>query len=80
MIKSGDYVLVRSIPDTDPGDYTYVLPAWARTIYFSYFGGYDITIDFGDDKYWGVGNKDLVPEAEITDEQWAELAKWRLSQ
>lgn len=78
-LRVGDWVLVHYVPGVEPS--TIHLPIWApieeidvedeNMPYMSTFENCSgAMLWFGDD--------DIVPEAKITDQQWAELATIRL--
>lgn len=86
MFKVGDYVLIHNIKNVEETTMAgESLPVWGQVNYTAdeYDKGeydYGVTLCYsGSEGDWGIDEDDIVPEAYVTDEQWAALVKWRLT-
>jgi hypothetical protein len=86
MLKVGDYVLIHNIQNVEGTTMNgEPLPVWGLVTYTTDEDGkgkydYGVTLcHSGAEGDWGIDEGDIVPEAVVTDEQWAALTKWRLT-
>lgn len=84
--KLGDWVRVRCIRYTDGRPLTHLpgldKPCWGELVDADLIGieefNYAISLICDLSGPWGVDAADIIPEDEISDAAWAELAEWRL--